>query len=38
MAVLPQASSATTAFYQYLQSAEAKKLLTSYGFKPLSAE
>lgn len=38
MAMLPQASSATTAFYQYLQSAEAKKLLVSYGFKPFVAD
>lgn len=35
MALLPQASSATSAFYQYLQTPEAKKLLASYGFKPL---
>jgi molybdate transport system substrate-binding protein len=35
MAVLPQTSAATTAFYQYLQTPEAKKLLISYRFKPL---
>jgi molybdate transport system substrate-binding protein len=35
MAVLPQASSATSAFYQYLQTPEVKKILGSYGFKPL---
>lgn len=38
MALLPQASAATTAFYRYLQSAEARKLLASYGFKPLATE
>jgi molybdate transport system substrate-binding protein len=38
MALLPQASAATTSFYKYLQSVEAKKLLASYGFKPLVAE
>ena len=36
MALLPRASSSTTAFYQYLQSAEARKVLISYGFKPLA--
>lgn len=35
MALLPQATTETTAFYRYLQSAEARKLLVSYGFKPL---
>lgn len=35
MALLPNASSATMAFYRYLQSPEAKKALISYGFKPL---
>ena len=35
MALLPQATAETGAFYRYLQSAEAKKLLLSYGFKPL---
>ena len=35
IALLPQAAAETNAFYRYLQSAEAKKLLISYGFKPL---
>jgi molybdate transport system substrate-binding protein len=35
IAVLPQASAETTAFYRYLQSEDARKLLVSYGFKPL---
>jgi molybdate transport system substrate-binding protein len=35
MALLPGASSATMGFYHYLQSAEAKKILAAYGFKPL---
>jgi molybdate transport system substrate-binding protein len=35
MALLPDASSATMAFYRYLQSPESKKVLASYGFKPL---
>ena len=35
MALLPQATAETGAFYRYLQSVEAKKLLLSYGFKPL---
>lgn len=35
MALLPQAATGATAFYRYLQSVEARKLLSSYGFKPL---
>lgn len=35
IALLPQAAAETNAFYRYLQSVEAKKLLISYGFKPL---
>lgn len=35
IALLPQANAEAKAFYRYLQSAEAKSLLISYGFKPL---
>lgn len=35
MALLPEASSATMAFYRYLQSPEAREILISYGFRPL---
>lgn len=35
LALLTQASSESALFVRYLQSAEAKKLLLSYGFKPL---
>lgn len=35
MALLPQATAETSAFYRYLQSAETRKLLISFGFKPL---
>lgn len=38
VALLPQAATEAGAFYRYLQSAEAKKLLISYGFKPLFNE
>lgn len=38
MALLPQASADTAAFYRYLQSPEARKLLVSSGFKPLFDE
>jgi molybdate transport system substrate-binding protein len=36
--LLSQASADSDAFYRYLQSAEAKKVLISYGFKPLFSE
>ncbi len=35
MALLPEASFATMAFYRYLQSPAARKTLVSYGFRPL---
>ena len=35
IALLPQATAETNAFYRYLQSAETRKLLISFGFKPL---
>lgn len=35
MALLPEASSATMAFYRYLQSPAARQTLISYGFRPL---
>lgn len=35
MALLPQATAEASAFYRYLQSAETRKLLISFGFKPL---
>lgn len=38
VALLPKASSAASAFYQYLLSADARKLLVSYGFKPLAVD
>jgi molybdate transport system substrate-binding protein len=38
MAVLPQAAAETTAFYRYLLSAEARKVLVANGFKPLFNE
>lgn len=38
VAMLPQASSSTAAFYRYLFSSEAKKALIEYGFQPLNAE
>ncbi|MDP8568024.1 molybdate ABC transporter substrate-binding protein [Methylophilus aquaticus] len=38
VAMLPQASSATAAFYRYLFSADAIKVLVEYGFQPLLTE
>ncbi|QDC44731.1 molybdate ABC transporter substrate-binding protein [Methylophilus medardicus] len=38
MALLPQAGAQANGFYRYLQSAEAKKWLISFGFKPVFAD